>query len=216
MLISISAGVTLATWKKMDSSQRRAYLKKYPHSRYAPEPAQNVKEHMQDAKSKRYNIGPKTMSKLAAATPKQARQAIEAAASALHKAWADAYKASNGADAKRIKKTKDQAWIAKNGTDEVDIANTDFKDLPQDWRKENEESAKSAVKSVIKAARKKPKTGRFYKATGDAVHKAWLKRNGAWAPDHQKLPFMKLSQEERRKDMDVVREAAKAILKVTR
>lgn len=62
---------------------------------------------------------------------------INDTASKAHDQWAADYKASNGKDVTRVKKTKDADWIKKNGSDEVDIANTKFDDLPNDWKKEN-------------------------------------------------------------------------------
>ena len=37
------------------------------------------------------------------------------------------------------------------------------------------------------------------------MHDAWLKRNGEWAPEEQKLPFDDLSVEEQEKDLEQIR-----------
>ncbi len=61
----------------------------------------------------------------------------------LHQDWQEGVRKSGLTE--RIKSTKDEEWIKKNGTDKVDILNTNFSDLPKDWQKENFESAKVAV-----------------------------------------------------------------------
>lgn len=131
---------------------------------------------------------------------------INATAAAGHEQWKADYKKSNGADATRLKKTKDTAWIEKHGADEVDIANTKYDDLPDDWKKENQESAKSAVEGLLKA---KGKGASGADAAASHVHDKWLERNGSWAPENQKLPFDKLSKDEQDKDRFFVKQALK-------
>lgn len=140
----------------------------------------------------------------------QLTQATEKLAGELHGQWQKEYKAANGADAKRIKKTKDEAWIKANGgKDEVDIANTDFKNLPSDWKKENAEAAKAAVDAVHGVNKVGALNVHSLEKASDSVHKKWLERNGSWAPENQKLPFKKLSQEEADKDRAHVTQAIK-------
>lgn len=129
---------------------------------------------------------------------------IEDTASAGHEQWKADFKKSNGKDATRLKKTKDAAWIKKHGADEVDIANTMYKDLPSDWKKENQEAAKSAVEGLLKA---KGKGAAGADEAASYVHDKWLERNGSWAPENQKLPFDKLTKDEQDKDRFFVKQA---------
>lgn len=134
-------------------------------------------------------------------------------ASAGHGAWQKDYKKANGKDAKRIKKTKDASWIKKNGTDEVDIANTSYEDLPSDWKKENLESAKSAVRGLHASLKKSgadQADASHAEDAADRVHKDWLKRNGAWAPEEQKKDYKDLSTEEKNKDRFFVDQALRS------
>jgi len=135
---------------------------------------------------------------------KHKAQIIEDTAAAGHAQWQADFKKANGKDAKRLKATKDAAWIKKHGAEEVDIANTKYADLPSDWKKENEESAKSAVEGLLKSK----KTGaEGADAAASHVHDKWLERNGSWAPEHQKLPFHKLTKDEQDKDRFFVKQA---------
>jgi len=54
-------------------------------------------------------------------------------AGAAHEDWRKQWVEQNG-NKPRVKKTKDEAWIAAHGgTNEVDIAATAYADLPSDW-----------------------------------------------------------------------------------
>jgi len=53
-------------------------------------------------------------------------------ASAFHEDWRKTRKQEDGSFEPRIKETKDEAWIQKHGTNQVDIANTTFGELPED------------------------------------------------------------------------------------
>jgi hypothetical protein len=140
---------------------------------------------------------------------------INDTAARAHKQWASDYKKANGKDATRIKKTKDAAWIKKHGKSEVDIANTAFEDLPSDWKQENLEGAKATYAALHKvyadntSHRGHPQAKDLDKAASD-VHDSWLERNGEWAPENQKKPFDKLSEEEQDKDRAFVDSALRA------
>lgn len=140
---------------------------------------------------------------------------INDTAAKAHDQWAADYKQANGKDATRVKKTKDADWIKKNGTDEVDIANTKFDDLPSDWQKENLEGAKAAFNALHKVYAKNTSSQGYAQAAdldkaASAVHDSWLERNGAWAPEHQKQPFDKLSTEEQDKDRSFIDSALRS------
>lgn len=126
-----------------------------------------------------------------------ADDAIERAASELHDAWRAGRLLPDGTYEPRMKDD------GKGG--EVDIANTPFKDLPEKWQKENRESAASAVEAILS----NPDGNDEQHA--DAVHQAWMERNGSWAPAEQMVPYSELPESEKQKDRDVVNVAKMAI-----
>lgn len=66
----------------------------------------------------------------------------------LHEEWRKTRLKDDGTYEPRMKKSKDPEWTEKHGTDDVDIANTSFEDLPSNWQYENLEAAKVAVDLV--------------------------------------------------------------------
>ena len=66
----------------------------------------------------------------------------------LHEAWRLTRKKEDGTYEPRIKKSKDDDWNINHGTDEVDIANCTFEELPSNWQYENLEAAKVAIDLV--------------------------------------------------------------------
>ena len=66
----------------------------------------------------------------------------------LHEVWRSNRKLEDGTFEPRIKKSKDEAWNASHGTDEVDIANCSFEQLPSNWQYENLEAARVAIELV--------------------------------------------------------------------
>ncbi|MFG3437970.1 hypothetical protein ACGF0J_12090 [Nonomuraea sp. NPDC047897] len=141
----------------------------------------------------------------------QARR-IDTVAGRLHDTWRAARRLPDGGYEPRIKTTVDQAWIRRNGTDQVDIANTRYRDLPVEWQKENKESATVAVRLVADARKRGDDltSDEFMEQASEQVHIAWLRRNGEWAPPEQRLPYRELSHVEKEKDRVVVREALDA------
>ncbi len=82
----------------------------------------------------------------------------------------------------------------------VDIANTDYKDLPPQWKSENRKAAAVVVEELIEPRIRHE--GRLIVTDPAAIekeaahiHKKWLERNGSYAPVHQKLPYGELSEE---------------------
>lgn len=134
---------------------------------------------------------------------------IDSVATAGHDQWLKGYRAENG-DKPRIKTTKDQAWIVKNGTDQVNIA-VDYSLLPSDWQKENRLNAEVATDLVLDAASAlAPLSDRFIETASSVVHDKWLERNSGWATEVQKLPYPELPEEEKEKDRFFVRAALDA------
>ena len=67
-------------------------------------------------------------------------------AAQLHEDWRKPrYRSATRDYEPRVKPTRDEAWIAAHNKTEVDIANTGYLDLPQDWQAENKASAVSRV-----------------------------------------------------------------------
>ena len=134
--------------------------------------------------------------------------AVAILGSRLHEDWRKTRLNEDGSYEPRIKQTSDQEWISKNGTIEVDIANTTYDNLPEDWRGENKAAAAVIVgifdeyNGVVELDNPIIRS-----RVGNKVHDAWLDRNGAWAPESQKMPFDDLSIEEQEKDLDQVRVA---------
>lgn len=107
----------------------------------------------------------------------------------------------------RVKKTKDAEWSkAHGGATEVDIANTKYEELPSDWQGENKISAEIAVNEVERALGAGiPLDGSFVEAASSTLHEKWLERNGSWAPPEQNKPYSELSEEEKKKDRDIIK-----------
>ncbi|MFA5124766.1 MAG: hypothetical protein WC473_02995 [Patescibacteria group bacterium] len=135
---------------------------------------------------------------------------VLAVASARHEDWRKQYRAAKGNEP-RMKKTKDPAFLAR-GIAEVDIASLLYEELPTDWQAENKAAAEVAVDSVLAAIDQDVALDDdFIEAVSAIQHKKWLERNGAWAPDSQKVPYDELSEAEKEKDRFFVRQAIEAL-----
>lgn len=143
-----------------------------------------------------------------AESDEQKESAISALAGQLHDEWRAPRIKEDGSYEPRIKKTEDQEWIAEHGTDEVDIANTAFPELPADWRAENQAAAETVMDLVFQAAKNgRPLDDAFIEEASAQVHDKWLERNGEWAPEELKKPFAELPEKEKEKDRVQVRKA---------
>lgn len=131
---------------------------------------------------------------------------VDKVASRLHEQWRSSRRLEDGTFEPRLKTTTDSAWIKKHGTDQIDIANTRYENLPADWQKENKASADVAVRLVTDGRRAgvDVHSPDFVESASAKVHDAWLERNGEWAPPEQQLPYEALSEEEKAKDRFVV------------
>lgn len=98
-----------------------------------------------------------------------------------------------------------------DGAKEVDIANTKYEDLPDEWQRENKISAEIApgeVKEAINAGT--PLDELFIEAASSALHEKWLERNSSFATQDQKKSFDELPEREKEKDRIIIRKAIKA------
>ncbi len=157
------------------------------------------------------------MEKEELAKGKDVREALAYSLGAdLHETWRKGYAKNNtledGTIAPRMKKTKDQDWIAKNGTDTVDIANTAFAELPEDWQGENLKAAKVAIDLVYgKMMAGQELTEEVLQELSAIVHDKWLERN-PWEKDGPLgVPYEKLEPIEKEKDTVQLRDAIKKV-----
>lgn len=132
-------------------------------------------------------------------------EAVNALASKFHEQWRSDRLQEDGTFEPREKSTKDTVWIEAHGTDVVDIANTDFADLPKDWQAENATAARvvvdllTAFNGEVNLSDESTRNN-----VGDIVHTAWLARN-EWAKGGElDVPFADLSAEEQAKDINQV------------
>lgn len=130
-------------------------------------------------------------------------EAVAAVASALHEDWRKTRKQEDGTFEPRIKGTKDEAWIAAHGTDQVDIANTDYANLPEDWQAENKAAAGVVVGILDEANGRVDLSNEEQRQyVGGRIHDAWLERN-TWAKGGElDVPFAQLPPAEQAKDID--------------
>lgn len=124
----------------------------------------------------------------------------------LHEAWRAPRKLEDGTFESRMKKSTDEAWNEAHQTDEVDIANCSFEELPSNWQYENLEAAKVAINEVYdKVVNGEEITPDDLEQIGSIIHDEWLKRN-TWVYDEQygdpklAVPYAELSKEEQDKD----------------
>ena len=136
----------------------------------------------------------------------------------LHEAWRATRKKDDGTFEPRIKKSKDEAWNASHGTDEVDIANCSFEELPSNWQYENLEAARVAIEQVYdKTMAEEHITSEELEQMGSNIHDEWLKRN-SWVYDPKDgdpklaVPYEQLSKEEQDKDKAQIGPAQKKVL----
>lgn len=129
--------------------------------------------------------------------------------SAFHEQWRESRSLGDGSFEPREKTTSDQSWIEANGRDTVDIANTSYEDLPEDWKGEN----KSAAEFVVGLRQGLAEAGvvddledpDVREHIGNEIHDAWLSRND-WAKDGDLgVGFAELPIDEQEKDLDQYR-----------
>ena len=137
----------------------------------------------------------------------------------LHEAWRAPRKRNDGTFEPKIKKAKDEAWILAHGTDEVDIANCSFEELPSNWQYENLEAARVAVNCVYdKVVKGEEITEEEAEQMASVIHDEWLKRNDyIRGPVEQggnpalAVPYEQLSREEQLKDLAQLPPAVKKV-----
>ena len=127
-------------------------------------------------------------------------------ASDFHEIWRITRRREDGTYEPRIKTSTDVIWNKLHGTDEVDIANCSFRELPLNWKVENLEAAKFAINETYdRLMQGGVMTFSEIEQISSNVHEAWLGRN-IWVYDKDKgdpklaLPYDELTVEEKEKD----------------
>ncbi len=135
----------------------------------------------------------------------------------LHEAWRATRIKDDGTFEPRIKKSNDENWNVIHGTDEVDIANCSFSELPSNWQYENLEAARVVIELVFDKVMSGQKIEPIeLEQMGAIIHDEWLIRN-SWVYDPNygdpKLAVLyeQLSKDEQDKDKAQI---GPAILKV--
>lgn len=145
--------------------------------------------------------------------------------SEFHEKWRKSRKKMNDWTYEpRMKKTKDRKWIEKNWTDELDIANTKFEDLPSDWQKENYQAAKYIINLVYDRAisvytENDGHYGKLFsfdaiEGLASKVHDDWMKRNERQKDSNPELfvPYSELPEIEKEKDRVQILGALKKVV----
>jgi len=131
-------------------------------------------------------------------SPEQDR--VATVASALHEDWRQTRRQADGNFEPRVKTTKDEAWVAAHGTDQVDIANTAYGDLPADWQAENKAAATVVVRLLGRGAVNLAAAEDRERA-GSEIHDEWLARNDWARGGNLDVPFSQLPPDEQAKDI---------------
>lgn len=131
----------------------------------------------------------------------------------LHDEWRKTRLRKDGTYEPRMKKSKDQERTEAHWTDDVDIANTRFEDLPSNWKYENLEAAKVAIELVFDyVIAWEEITDEMIEEMAAVVHEKRLERN-TWVFDKDygnptlAQEYSKLPEEEKEKDRVQVRQA---------
>lgn len=108
----------------------------------------------------------------------------------------------------RFETTSDEKWITKNNTSEVDLVNSRYEDLPSDRQKESAASAQIAIDEINKAKKSSEELdAAFIEKVSELIHAQWLARNSDSKFSYQDLPYDELSEDEKDKDRNFIREA---------
>lgn len=137
--------------------------------------------------------------------PEVVVEAVGALASAFHEEWRKTRLNEDGSFEPRMKETKDASWIAEHGTNQVDISNTAYDQLPEDWQAENKAAAEVVVGLMVDRNGQVDLSDSVTRSeVGGIVHDAWLNRN-SWASGGElDVPFDQLPADEQAKDINQV------------
>lgn len=130
----------------------------------------------------------------------QKSEIIQKVASTFHEEWRKNRLQKDGTYLPMIEKSEDEKRTEEHWTDTVDIANTAFEDLPDNWQYENIQAAQVAVDLVYEKDLEKI-TAETIEELSKIVHEKRLERNWiAWSFENQRVAYKDLSEEEKAKD----------------
>jgi len=130
----------------------------------------------------------------------QKSEIIQKVASTFHEEWKKNRLQSDWTYKPMIEKSEDEKRTKEHWTDTVDIANTAFEDLPDNWQYENIQAAQVAVDLIYEKDLGKI-TAEKIEELSDIVHEKRLERNWiTWSFENQRVSYKKLSEEEKSKD----------------
>lgn len=110
--------------------------------------------------------------------------------------------------ARRVKSTEDETWIKRHGTNQVDMATLNYRELPLDWQKERKIGAQIAIDAVLDAVRNgKALDEHFIETVTELLHDKWLERNSGRATEIERRPYAELPENEKEKDRFFARAA---------
>jgi len=126
---------------------------------------------------------------------------IEKIALIFHENWRESRLNMDGTYKPMIEKAEDMEWVRKHWTRLVDITNTKFEDLPNNWKEENLEAAKVAVNLVYeKVINGEEITPEMIEEMSSIVHEKWLERNPREKDGKLGVPYSQLLENEKAKD----------------
>lgn len=130
----------------------------------------------------------------------QKSEIIQEVASTFHEEWRKNRLQDDWTYKPMIEKSEDEKRTKEHWTDTVDIANTAFEDLPDNWQYENIQAAQVAVDLVYEKDLGKI-TAETIEELSDIVHEKRLERNWiTWSFENQRVSYKELSEEEKSKD----------------
>lgn len=142
---------------------------------------------------------------------KEKSEIIQEVASTFHEEWRKNRLQDDWTYKPMIEKSEDEKRTEKHWTDTVDIANTAFEDLPNNWQYENIQAAKVAVDLVYEKDLEKI-TAETIEELSKIVHEKRLERNWiAWSFENQRVAYKDLSEEEKAKDRAQIEIAIKIL-----
>lgn len=135
---------------------------------------------------------------------------VDEIAAKLHDLWREPRRIVESA--RTAKMPEYEPRIKEAAGVEYDIANLHYRDLPEQFQRENHEAAKGAVGAVLDALQRgETIDDSFVEKISDTVHQQWMERNGSWAPQEQMVPYVDLPEVEKEKDRAIARAAIQAI-----
>jgi hypothetical protein len=143
----------------------------------------------------------------------QKAEIIQKVASIFHEEWRKNRLQDDWTYKPMIEKSEDETRTKEHWTQAVDLANTDFEDLPNNWKHENIEAAKVAVDLVYEKILNLEKIAtETIEKMSKIVHEKRLERNWiAWSFENQRVSYEDLSEEEKEKDRLQIKTAIEVI-----